>query len=254
MSAARRSRTMSFVTTANTSRSPWRILSRAAKAAADAVRVTYSKNKPNVAPISSRMMTRTCSTLVRPGEAPAKRARRCRGAFANAPVKLDQTYVTPAETHNPIELQATTAIWDGENADALRGVAGDLQHAQRPRANVWFAERKRPRHHEVRWLGFWEQALAMDALPARRCGGAATRQTGEARAQSQDDVSIRRSSPADSAASAARRHAGGKTRFAPARLCLPPIDARRSPRELRRSDAVPLQCAESSGKIRARET
>src|SRR4030095_10384407 len=33
-------------------------------------------------------------------------------AFASAPVKLDQTYVTPTETHNPIELQATTAIWD----------------------------------------------------------------------------------------------------------------------------------------------
>ena len=34
-------------------------------------------------------------------------------AFATAPVKLDQTYVTPAETHNPIELHATTAVWDG---------------------------------------------------------------------------------------------------------------------------------------------
>jgi len=34
-------------------------------------------------------------------------------AFAKAPVKLDQTYVTPAETHNPIELQGTTAMWDG---------------------------------------------------------------------------------------------------------------------------------------------
>ena len=34
-------------------------------------------------------------------------------AFASAPVKLDQTYVTPAETHNPIELHATTAIWEG---------------------------------------------------------------------------------------------------------------------------------------------
>src|SRR5207302_1894261 len=34
-------------------------------------------------------------------------------AFASAQVKLDQTYVTPTETHNPIELQATTAIWDG---------------------------------------------------------------------------------------------------------------------------------------------
>ena len=34
-------------------------------------------------------------------------------AFATAPVKLDQTYVTPSETHNPLELHATTAIWDG---------------------------------------------------------------------------------------------------------------------------------------------
>src|SRR5205814_2603488 len=34
-------------------------------------------------------------------------------AFASAPIKLDQTYVTPAETHNPIELHATIAIWDG---------------------------------------------------------------------------------------------------------------------------------------------
>jgi len=33
-------------------------------------------------------------------------------AFASAPVKLDETYVTPAETHNPLELHSTTAIWD----------------------------------------------------------------------------------------------------------------------------------------------
>ena len=30
----------------------------------------------------------------------------------DAPVKIDQTYVTPTETHNPIELQATIAIWE----------------------------------------------------------------------------------------------------------------------------------------------
>ena len=29
-------------------------------------------------------------------------------------MKLDQTYVTPAETHVPIELQGTTAMWDGD--------------------------------------------------------------------------------------------------------------------------------------------
>ena len=30
-------------------------------------------------------------------------------------MQLDETYVTPAETHNPLELHATTAIWDDEN-------------------------------------------------------------------------------------------------------------------------------------------
>src|SRR5947209_148623 len=46
-------------------------------------------------------------------------------AFANAPVKLDETYVTPAETHNPLELHATTAIWEGQMLtlyDSTQGV------------------------------------------------------------------------------------------------------------------------------------
>ncbi|WP_343657881.1 xanthine dehydrogenase family protein molybdopterin-binding subunit [Paraburkholderia caribensis] len=35
-------------------------------------------------------------------------------AFEAGEVTLDETYVTPAETHNPIELHATVAQWDGE--------------------------------------------------------------------------------------------------------------------------------------------
>ena len=34
--------------------------------------------------------------------------------FASAPVKLDETYATPAEIHNPMEMHATTAVWDGQ--------------------------------------------------------------------------------------------------------------------------------------------
>lgn len=35
-------------------------------------------------------------------------------AFDKSEVTLDETYVTPVETHNPIELHATVAQWDGE--------------------------------------------------------------------------------------------------------------------------------------------
>src|SRR5438874_8415353 len=86
----------------------------AAKAAADAVRITYAKEKPNV---DTNLVADDEPDVVATTFAPTKRVESERGdpesAFASAPVKLDQTYVTPTETHNPIELQATTAIWNG---------------------------------------------------------------------------------------------------------------------------------------------
>src|SRR3984893_17691616 len=85
-----------------------------AKAAADAVRATYTKEKPNV---DTNLIADDEPDVVATSFAPTKRVESERGdpesAFASAPVKLDQAYVTPTETHNPIELQATTAMWDG---------------------------------------------------------------------------------------------------------------------------------------------
>src|SRR6266851_1993555 len=87
-----------------------------AKAAADAVRATYAKDKHNVDP---DLQADDEPEVVATSYAPTKRLQSERGdaesAFASAPVKLDQTYVTPTETHNPIELQAKTAIWEGAN-------------------------------------------------------------------------------------------------------------------------------------------
>jgi xanthine dehydrogenase YagR molybdenum-binding subunit len=86
-----------------------------AKAAADAVRVTYGKDKPNVNP---DLKAEDDPQVVATTYGPEHRLQSERGdpdaAFAKAPVKLDQTYVTPSETHNPIELQGTTAIWNGQ--------------------------------------------------------------------------------------------------------------------------------------------
>ena len=96
-----------------------------AKAAADAVRVRYAQDKPNVdtdlkADDEPDVVATTFGMLERleseRGDADA--------AFARAPVKLDQTYVTPAETHNPIELHATTAIWEGSTLTLYEGSQG----------------------------------------------------------------------------------------------------------------------------------
>jgi len=86
----------------------------AAKAAADSVRVTYAKEKPNV---ETDLKADDDPDMILTTFGPFHRLQSERGdpdaAFSSATVKLDQTYVTPAETHNPIELQATIAIWDG---------------------------------------------------------------------------------------------------------------------------------------------
>ena len=98
----------------------------AAKAAADAVRATYSKEKPNVEP---HLEAGNDPDVVFTGYGPVARLQSHRGdaeaAFASAPVKLDETYITPAETHNPLELHATTAIWEGQKLtlyDSTQGV------------------------------------------------------------------------------------------------------------------------------------
>jgi xanthine dehydrogenase YagR molybdenum-binding subunit len=74
-----------------------------AQAAADAVEVTYQEETPDVE-----------SKLTPQGEPKVGSNRGdASPAFAAAPVKIDETYVTPVETHNPIELHATVALWDG---------------------------------------------------------------------------------------------------------------------------------------------
>ncbi len=115
-----------------------------AKAAADAVRVTYAKEKPNVDP---DLKPDEDPDVVMTTFGPRSRLQSERGnaaaAFASAPVKLDQTYVTPAETHNPLELHATTAIWDGstltlyESSQGVVNLQGVLaQVFGLPRENV----------------------------------------------------------------------------------------------------------------------
>ena len=75
-----------------------------AVAAAAAVKVTYTS-----------VQAPAVSTRLSADEAPQMQTERGDpdSAYANAPVKIDQTYTTPTETHNPIELHASVALWDG---------------------------------------------------------------------------------------------------------------------------------------------
>ncbi len=85
-----------------------------AKAAADAVTATYAVDKPNV---ELRLEADDDPDVVMTTFMPRNRVDSHRGdpdaAFASAPVKLDHTYVTPFETHNPMEPHSTTAVWEG---------------------------------------------------------------------------------------------------------------------------------------------
>jgi xanthine dehydrogenase YagR molybdenum-binding subunit len=49
-------------------------------------------------------------------------------AFNEAPVKIDFTYTTPSETHNPIEMHATVAVWDDPNFVLYETSQGVVNH------------------------------------------------------------------------------------------------------------------------------
>lgn len=78
-----------------------------ANAAAAAIKVDYRTEQPEV----GRHLSLSA------GEKP--KIDSLRGdpdaAFAAGPVTLDYTYTTPIETHNPIELHASVAVYDGQN-------------------------------------------------------------------------------------------------------------------------------------------
>jgi len=75
-----------------------------AQAAASVVKVKYSGEKPVIA------------THLETEDEPKVESKRgnAEDAFDSAAVKVDETYSTPTETHNPIELHATVALWDGQ--------------------------------------------------------------------------------------------------------------------------------------------
>src|SRR6202000_2743694 len=90
-----------------------------AKAAADAVHVEYATETPNVT-LDLSDGWKTLKVESHRGDAEK--------VFASAPVKVDETYSTPVETHNPIELHASVAVWDGKKFTLYETTQSLLNH------------------------------------------------------------------------------------------------------------------------------
>ncbi|MGI4829726.1 MAG: xanthine dehydrogenase family protein molybdopterin-binding subunit [Janthinobacterium lividum] len=96
-----------------------------AQAAAAAVRVTYAPASFNVNPSLS-------DALPPEGQPGGPQVLSHRGdteaAFASAAVKVDEVYITPVETHNPMEMHATVAVWDGKRYTLYETSQGVMNH------------------------------------------------------------------------------------------------------------------------------
>ncbi|MGC2618856.1 MAG: xanthine dehydrogenase family protein molybdopterin-binding subunit [Acidobacteriaceae bacterium] len=90
-----------------------------ATAAATAVHVKYAPETPNVATDLSDSWSELKQESSR-GD--------LEKAFTAAPIQVDQTYVTPTEVHNPIELHASVATWDGQNFTLYETTQSLLNH------------------------------------------------------------------------------------------------------------------------------
>ena len=88
-----------------------------AKAAASAVRADYEVEPPDVRTDLSADFDGKRESSWKRGDPDQ--------ALTSAPVMIDQTYSTPVETHNPMEMHGTVAVWDGDNVtlyDSSQGV------------------------------------------------------------------------------------------------------------------------------------
>ena len=88
-----------------------------AKAAADAVAVSYSAETPSIDP---HLVAETTKVMSERGNAAS--------GYAAAPVTIDARYAISPETHNPIETHATVADWDGDTLTLYETSQGVINH------------------------------------------------------------------------------------------------------------------------------
>ena len=98
-----------------------------AQAGAGAIRASYASGA-----VSAQLRADAPDAYTPKRAGPAGEADSSRGdvaaALANAPVKIEQTYTTPVQNHNPMEPHALTVVWQGDDHvtlyDTSQGIFG----------------------------------------------------------------------------------------------------------------------------------
>ncbi|MFL5613373.1 MAG: xanthine dehydrogenase family protein molybdopterin-binding subunit [Gemmatimonadaceae bacterium] len=99
----------------------------AAMQGASCVRVFYREETPTVDMVTALSSSYPYTQKVLGREPPATRRGDLQAGMAAAEVRVDEVYTTPMENHNPMEMHATTAAWDGDSVtlwDSTQNVYG----------------------------------------------------------------------------------------------------------------------------------
>ena len=91
-----------------------------ARAAANAVKMEYDAETPDVRSDLSAEFNGKRESSWKRGDPDQ--------ALTTAAVTIDQTYVTPVETHNPMEMHGTVAVWDGDSVTLYESSQGVVNH------------------------------------------------------------------------------------------------------------------------------
>ena len=95
--------------------------------AASLVRTTYDVDTPMIDMASALASAYPHMQKIFGHEPPTTKRRDLQAGLAAADVRVDATYTTPMETHNPMEMHATVAAWEGDKVtlwDSTQNVYG----------------------------------------------------------------------------------------------------------------------------------
>jgi len=95
--------------------------------AASLVRTTYRADTPTIDMVGALSSAYPSMPKIYGRESPTSRRGDLQAGLADADARIDVVYTTPMETHNPMEMHATIALWDGDKVtlwDATQNVYG----------------------------------------------------------------------------------------------------------------------------------